>query len=154
METLFVPLAPGSLNHIANIVKGYAIAVGVAFALWFVWQWWKTRQREAIEERALRAKGVHARHLALALQHPELAEPMLGSLSSAIEVARYRTFVAGLLVAADEILALDPAPGWRETVVRHLGAHRSYLASSECRESSLRDCSPELRRLVEGVASS
>lgn len=153
MEVLFVPLAPGSLNHIANIVKGYALALGVAFAIWFVWQWWRTRQREAVEERALRARAVHSRHLALALQHPELAEPMLGSLSSAVEVARYRTFVAGLLAASDEILALDPAPVWRETLVRHLGPHRSYLASAEFREATLRDCSEELRRLVERVAA-
>lgn len=153
MDFLLVPLAPGSFGHVANIVKGYALALGVAFGVWFVWQWWRTRQREFAEERALRAKAVHGRHLALALQHPELAEPMLGSLSSAIEVSRYRTFVASLLSAADEILALDPAPAWRDTVVRHLSAHRSYLASDEFRNGAVKDCSIELRRLVERVAA-
>ena len=148
MDFWLIPLAPGSLNHVANIVKGYALALGVAFAIWFVWQWWRARQRETIEERALRAKAVHARHLGLALQHPELAQPMLGSLSSAIEVARYRTFVAGLLAAADEILSLDPAAGWRDTLVRHFGPHRSYLASAEFRDSTFRDCSVELRQLL------
>ncbi len=152
MQFLLIPLAPGSVNHVANIVKGYALALGVVFAIWFVWQWWRTRQRETVEERSLRAKSVHARHLALALQHPELAEPMLGSLSSAIEVARYRIFVAVLLASADEILALDPAPAWRDTLVRHLSAHRSYLTSAEFRDTTLRDCSAELRRLVEQVA--
>lgn len=153
MDFLLVPLAPGSANHIANIVKGYALAIGVAFAMWFVWQWWKTRLKEAAEERVLRARAAHARHLALALQHPELAEPMLGSLSSAIEVSRYRTFVASLLATADEILGLDPAPGWRDTVVRQLSPHRSYLESAEFRDSAHKDCSSELRRLVERVVA-
>lgn len=148
MEPLAVMLAPGSLNHIANIVKGYAIAVGVAFAIWIVWRWWQTREREMAADRAAKAKGIWARQLTLALQHPELAEPMLGSLSSAAEVARYRLFVASLLTAADEILALQDTESWRATLVRHMAAHRSYLASQEFREAGMTDCSPALRELL------
>lgn len=154
MQALAVMLAPGSINHIANIVKGYAIAVGVAFAIWIVWQWWRTRSKEMAADRAARAKSVWARHLALALQHPELAEPMLGSLSSAAEVARYRTFVASLLAAADEILALEPTDGWRATLSRQLAPHRSYLGSAEFRNGPSNDCSAEVRALVTGLASS
>lgn len=148
MQSLAVVLAPGSINHIANIVKGYAIAIGIVFAIWIVWQWWSARNREMAADRAARAKGVWARHLALALQHPELAEPMLGSLSSAAEVARYRTFVASLLAAADEILSLEPTQAWHATLARHLTAHRSYLASGDFRDAGLQDCSEAVRGLV------
>lgn len=153
MRMLAVVMAPGSINHIANIVKGYAIAVGVVFAIWIVWQWWKARTVELAADRAARAKGVWSRHLALALQHPELAEPMLGSLSSAAEVARYRTFVAGLLSSADEILGLEDTDAWRATILRRLAAHRSYLASAEFRDAGLGDCSGAVRNLIGKVAS-
>ena len=145
---LLVALAPGSLNHIANIVKGYAIAVGIVFAMWMVWLWWRARQSEAATDRAARAKAVWSRHLALALQHPELAEPMLGSLSSAAEAARYRTFVAGLLAAADEILTLEPTDAWRATLSRSLAVHRSYLASADFHAAGLGDCTEATRALV------
>jgi hypothetical protein len=148
MQSLAVVLAPGSINHVANIVKGYAIAIGVVFAIWIVWQWWAARNRELVVDRAARAKGVWARHLALALQHPELAEPMLGSLASAAEAARYRTFVASLLAAADEILGLEPTDAWRMTLARHFAAHRSYLSSAEFRDAGLADCSDAVRALV------
>lgn len=148
MRTLAVMLAPGSINHIANIVKGYAIAIGIVFAIWIAWQWRNARNGEVAADRAARAKGVWARHLALALQHPELAEPMLGSLSSPAEVARYRTFVASLLAAADEILSLEPTDAWRATLIRHLSAHRSYLASNEFRDAGLMDCSDAVRGLI------
>lgn len=154
MRILAVMLAPGSVNHIANIVKGYAIAIGVVFAIWIVWQWWKTRNREMAADRAARAKGVWARYLALALQHPELAEPMSGSLSSAAEVARYRTFVASLLAAADEILSLEATQAWHTTLTRHLAAHRSYLASGEFRDAGLLDCSEAVRGLIGRVVKS
>ena len=153
MQLMAVILAPGSVNHLANIVKGYAIAIGVAFAIWFVWQWWQTRQREVAADLSARAKGIWARHLALALQHPELAEPMLGSLSSPAEVARYATFVAGLLASADEIMALEPTDNWRATLGRHLAVHRSYLASPEFRAGAFNDCSPHVRKLVTGIAA-
>jgi hypothetical protein len=150
---MFVMLAPGSLNHIANIVKGYAIAIGIAFAMYVVWRWWQTRVREAAADRAARARSVWARHLAQALQHPELAEPMLGSLASPVEVARYRYFVAGLLAAADEVMALEPGEAWRATLARHLAPHRSYLASAEARETVLKDCSDATRSVVKSVAA-
>lgn len=152
MALSMVALAPGSLGHIANIVKGYALAVGVAFAMWMVWQWWRLRQAEVAAEKSARARAVYARHLGLALQHPELAEPMNGSQSSPIEVARYRTFVAGLLVAADEILALDPTEAWRDTLARQLVPHRSYLGTAEFLNVGLSDCSPPVRELISRVA--
>ena len=152
MKLLLVALAPGSINHIANIVKGYAIAVGVAFAMWFVWQWWKTRQNEAQTERSVRARSAWARQLELALAHPELGEPMLGSHGSAGEAQRYRTYVAHLLATADEILALEPTDAWRQTLIRHLAPHRSYIASQERVEALYRDQQQWARRAILNVA--
>lgn len=149
---LMVLLAPDTIGHVANTVKGYALAIGVAFAMWFVWMWWKTRLGEARSERAARAKAVWARYLGTALQHPELAEPMLGSLSSPIEVARYRSFVAALLAAGDEILALEPSDVWRATLARHLAPHASYLASTDFQSAGLADCSDAVKAIIRYVA--
>ncbi|MDX2158751.1 MAG: hypothetical protein SFW09_19795 [Hyphomicrobiaceae bacterium] len=151
MQLMTVILAPGSLNHIANIVKGYAIAIGIAFAMWFVWQWWRTRQRETEIERSARARAVWSRHLALALQHPELAEPPAGTAGAASP--RYQTFVAALLTAADEILALEPTEAWRATLARQLAPHQPYLATPQARATVVADCSPAVRALVGGAST-
>lgn len=148
MLSLAVMLAPGSVNHLANIVKGYAIAIGVIFAMGFVWNWWLARSRELRSDLAARASAVWARQLTLALQNPELAEPMLGGLSNAVETARYRNYVAVLVATADEILALAPTDQWRETLARALSPHRSHLLSAEARDSVLRDCSDAVRTLA------
>ena len=153
MQGLSVMLAPGTVGHIANIVKGYAIAVGVAFAIYMVWQWWRTRLEEARIERTARARSVWARALAQGLAHPELADPTLGAGDGPLDRARYRAFVAGELAAADEILALDPSDQWRATLVRHLTPHQAYFSQPEFRETAFGDCSDEVRGLIDRISA-
>lgn len=153
MLMLLVGLAPGDLNHTANTIKGFAIAIGVAFAIWVAYQLSQARARDLAQERAQKAKAVYSRHLALALNYPELAEPMLGSQSSAAEAARYRIYVQALLAAADEILALEPSEAWRQTLTRLLVAHRSYLMSGEFEGGSMANCSAETQSLIRSVTA-
>jgi hypothetical protein len=134
--------------QLANMLKGYALAIGVAVAIGFVCAWWAHRQREHKEERGARARAAFGRHLQLALLHPELAEPVLGGPA---EMVRYKLFVANLLAVADEILILTSEANWRETLLRQLVPHRSYLASREFQEASYRDCTPEVRSLIDQV---
>ena len=147
MDAFMVFLAPGSLNHTANIIKGFAIAIGIAIAITFVWMWWAARLRERRLELSARARAVYTAHLRLAVQYPELSQPMAGSISSPVEMARYREFVAALLSAAEEILLLDPAPVWRDTLALQLAPHLSYLASAEFTAARLKSCSPAVRTL-------
>lgn len=154
MQTFAVPLASMSAGHIANIVKGYAIAGGVAFGIWFVWQWWRKRLDEIVVERAARARAAWRQHLDLALRHPELAEPLLGAQPTPLEAARYRRFVASLLATADKILTIEPTEGWRETLARSLRAHGDYFKSAEFREGDYRDCSEDVRALVDRIGRS
>ncbi len=153
MAPLLVLLAPGSLNHTANIIKGFAIAIGIAIAIGFVWLWWASRQRERKFELAARARAAYAAHLQRALQHPELADPMLGGLNSPIEIARYKHFVANLASTAGEILAIEPSQAWRETLARQLAPHQSYLASDEFRATTLADCTPEVQSLIQSLTA-
>ena len=143
-----VVLAQG-LNQTANIVKGFALAIGVAVAIGFVWMWWSHRVREQRTTLAARAKSIYAAHLRAAIQHPELSEPLLGTLDNPIEIVRYKQFVANLLATADEILLIEPNPAWRSTLGRQLSPHTSYLASEEFRGAGLADCTPEVRNLIE-----
>jgi hypothetical protein len=136
-------------NQIANMAKGYALAIGVAVAIGFVWAWWSNRQREHGEERGARARAAYQRYLHQALLTPELAEPVLGGPA---EIVRYKLFVANLLAIADEILILCPTVGWRETLMRQLVPHRSLLVSREFHDSTYRDCTPEVRALIDRVA--
>lgn len=141
-------LTPGSLNNTANIIKGFALAIGVAVAIGFVWMWWGHRVRERRMEISARAKSIYAAQLRTAMQHPDLAEPHLGALDSPVELVRYKQFVANLLATADEILLVEPTPQWRTTLARALAPHRSYLTSQEFRGSGLADCTPEVNRLL------
>lgn len=150
---LTVTLAVGSLNNTANIIKGFAIAIGIAVAIGFVWMWWAHRQRERSQELAARARSIYAGFLRQAVQHPEMAEPMLGAISNPVEIARYKMFVGGLLTAADELLVLEPTAQWRNTLARQLMAHRSYLASEEFRQTGLQDCTAEVKALIQRIVA-
>jgi hypothetical protein len=141
-------MAPLTIGAIANMVKGYAIAIGVAVAIAFVWMWWAQRQREQAQSLAARARGIYSGWLRVALNHPELAEPVLGGPA---EMIRYKLFVASLLSAADEILLLDTDPAWRETLGRQIAPHRAYLASREFQDGPYRDCTPRLREIIDAL---
>lgn len=153
MAPLLAFLAPGSLNHTANIIKGFAIAIGIAIAIGFVWLWWASRQRERRQELTSRARAAFAVQQRLALQYPELADPMLGGLNSAVEIARYKQYVATLLASAEEILGLDPSAEWQATLARQLAPHQAYLTSEDFRQAGWPDCSPAVQSLLQRLAS-
>lgn len=140
-----------TFNQTANMLKGYALAIGVAVAIGFVWAWWTHRQREHAEEREAGARAAYQRYLHQALLTPELAEPVLGGPA---EMVRYKLFVANLAAIADEILLLCPTAAWRETLMRQLVPHRSLLVSREFHDGIYRDCTPEVRALIDRVADS
>ena len=152
MTALSVFLAPGSLGHIANTIKGFALAIGVVLAVAFVWMWWSTRLRERQQEMAARARAAYSAHLRLGLQNPELAEPMAGSMATPAEIVRYKQFVASLLSTADEILLLDPDETWRATLARQLVPHAAYLKSEEFRAEGFASCTPAVQGLVRTVS--
>jgi hypothetical protein len=136
------------IGAVANMVKGYAIAIGVAVGIAFVWMWWRQRQQEQAQSLAAQARGIYSDWLRVALNHPELAEPVLGGPA---EMIRYKLFVAALLSAADKILILDADPAWRETLGRQISPHRSYLASREFQDGAYHDCTPRLREIIDAV---
>lgn len=154
MTLLLTFLAPGSLNHTANIIKGFAIAIGIAIAIGFVWLWWSHRVRERQQELTGRAHAIHAASLRAAVQYPELAEPVLGAISSPADIVRYKQFIATQIAAANEILTLDPSPFWRATLARQLMPHRSYLASEEFRAGPWFDCTAEVQAVVRQASGS
>lgn len=145
---LTVILAPGSLNHTANIIKGFAIAIGIVVAIGFVWTWWAARQRERRQENASRARAAWADWLRLAVAHPEMAEPSTAAFAGAADVVRYKSFVESLLATAEHVLLLDRAPAWQDTIRRHLAPHRAWLASAEFQATTLGACSPAVAALV------
>jgi len=147
---LTVLLAPGSLNHTANNIKGFAIAIGIAIAVGFVWMWWVHRQRERNQELGSRAYAVWDGWLRLALAHPDLADP--GRAGGAVDSVRYETFLATLLVTADQVLLFEDSARWRATIARHLEPHRARLASEEFKATTLKECSPALQRLIASIA--
>lgn len=146
-------LAQG-LNQTANIIKGFAIAIGIAIAVGFVWMWWAHRQRERRQEMAARARGVWQSWLRLAVEHPELADPAPGTHGHAGDVARYKAFVASLIMAADEVLLLDDTAAWRGQIARQLAPHRAWLASPEFERAGLAGCTMHLRALIGDVVAS
>lgn len=148
---LTVVLAQG-LNQTANIIKGFAIAIGIAIAIGFVWQWWVHRQRERQHDLSARARAAYSSFLRLAIQHPEMSEPMLGSIDSPVEMIRYKQFIASLLSMADEVMMFDPSPEWQNALTRQLAPHRSYLASEEFRSGVFADCTAPVKGLIQRVS--
>lgn len=138
-----------TLYQFANMVKGFAIAVGVAAAIAVTIMWWQRSQRAARVAREAQAKRVYANYLLQAMQHPELARPTGDEGAKARQRVQYQWFVGYLMTTAEEILLVDPSDAWRETIARQLSAHRDFLASAPFREGPYRALSTELKGLVD-----
>lgn len=137
------------LNHGANIVKGYALAFGVAFAVWFVWMWWRRKLKADALEAQVRAKQAFARFTHQVMLQPEIASPVAADASA--QRARYQKYVELLVTTADEILLLNPVPQWRAALMRQLAPHGEYLASTAFRDGLLGVLSTETRDLIDRV---
>ena len=138
-------------GHIANMIKGYALAIGVVYAIYVVATWWTRKTTADRIDRQTRATQAFARYLERAIEHPDLARPQAGDAAKTGQRASYPWFVGYLLASAEEILLLDPTQQWRETLSRHLAPHRGYLASAAFRDGAYRDLSPALKGLVDAL---
>ena len=98
----------------ANVIKGYALAIGVAFAITMIMFWWQRSQRAQRANREAQAKRVYATYLLQAMQNPELARPAPADSSKGRQRAQYQWFVGYLLTICEEILLIDPTPAWRD----------------------------------------
>lgn len=148
---LAIQLGP-EVGHWANVVKGYALAIGVAFGMYLAARWWIYKVNQDLADRAARARQAYAAFLQRAMEQPELARP--AGVDGAKARAQYPWFVGLLLTTAEQILLLDPAPHWRETIRRQLVPHRDYLATAAFRDGPGRALSAGLAGLVdEAVAS-
>lgn len=151
MRLLLAMMTPGSIGNIANIVKGYALAIGVVFGMWMVWMWWRHVRRVSRIANEAQAKAIYGRYLELAVQHADLAQPRPSDSADVPERARYEWFVGYLLNVADQILLVDPSPAWRATLGYHLSLHKDVLNLPAFRDGPYQQLSPALRALVDVV---
>ena len=151
MQFLLAMMTPGSIGNIANIVKGYALAIGVAFGMWIVWMWWQHARRMARMTQEAQAKAIYGRYLELAIQHPELAQPLSAASGDAGQRSRYEWFVGYLLNVADQILLIDPSPTWKATLSSHLALHKDVLSLPAFRDGPYQQLSPALKAIVDRV---
>lgn len=141
------PFSSFDLNHGANIVKGYALAAGVIFAIWIGYTWWRRKLAADRIEVQVRAKQAFARFTHQVMQQPELAAPV--PADAGVNRARYQKYVELLLTTADEILLLDPSQEWRAALGRQLSPHVEIMASPALREGLYGILSKETQELVE-----
>ena len=139
------------LNHMANIVKGYALAIGVVFAMWIVWTWWRRKLAVDRLEAQVRAKQAFARFTHQVMAVPELAIPV--PADGGPQRARYQKYMELLVTTADEIVLLDPSPQWRAALVRQLAPHVEYLTSPGFRDGLYGILSADARALVDKVVA-
>jgi hypothetical protein len=135
----------------ANALKGYMLAIGVAFGIYMIVLWWRSSQNARRRDNEARARSIYAAYL---LKSLELQEPgRLGAADPGQARARaYPTFVAYLVTIADEILLLSPTKAWEDTLNAQLAPHRGLLASAAFRATLPRGLTPELRRLIDALA--
>lgn len=154
MRLLLAMMAPGSIGHIANIVKGYALAIGVVFGMWMIWMWWQHVRQVGRVANEAQAKAIYGRYLELAIQNPQLAQPAPSASADAPARARYDWFIGYLLNVADQILLVDPSPAWRATLGYHLALHKDVLGLPAFRDGPYQQLSPALRALIDAVNKS
>lgn len=151
MQFLLAMMTPGSIGNIANIVKGYALAIGVAFGMWIVWMWWQHARQMARMTQEAQAKAIYGRYLELAVQNPDLAQPPAASPGDASQRSRYEWFVGYLLNVADQILLIDPSPSWNSVLGSHLAMHKDLLGMPSFRDGPYQQMSPALKAVVDRV---
>ena len=127
-----LPFSSFDLNHGANIVKGYALAIGVAFAMWIVWTWWRRKLKADAIEAQVRARQAFARFTHQMMLQPEVATPVAADASS--QRARYQKYMELLLTTAGHC-DCGTALGALERNAARLERRRR---SSERKEATLR----------------
>lgn len=134
----------------ANALKGYMLALGVAFGIYMIVLWWRSSQSARRRDNEAKARDVYAAFLLKSLELQELARP---GATDARARAQYPVFVAYLATVADEILLLCPTPAWQQALRGQLAPHRGYLSSPAFRDGTYAGLTPELRRLIDGLGN-
>jgi len=135
----------------ANALKGYMLALGVAFGIFMIVMWWRSTQSVRRQERESKARGIYSAYLLKSMELQDLARPAPADPSQPRLRAQYPTFVSYLVTVADEILLLCPTAEWEQTLRGHLVPHRALLASQGFRKATFATLTPELRRLIDGL---
>lgn len=136
----------------ANALKGYMLALGVAFGIYMIVLWWRSSQRARQRDSEARARSLFAAYLVKSMELQEIARPSPADPAQARARAQYPTFVNYLVTVADEILLLCPTKAWEDTLRAQLALHRGLLASEPFRAAVLPGLTPELRRLIDTLA--
>jgi hypothetical protein len=126
-----------NIDAIADVAAIVTAAVAL-FALVLAWHQLLVTRREG---RLTLAKTVYREYLAMAIDNP-----MFSSASYPLENPRmhafwndddsrerYEFYVAHLLFAAEEILALTKLREWRDAMALHLQYHALYLATDDAK---------------------
>ncbi|HET6321806.1 MAG TPA: hypothetical protein VFF87_07120 [Hyphomicrobium sp.] len=111
----------------ANALKGYALALGIAFAVVMIVLWWRRSQQAQTIDRKVQALRAYTGYL---LNVNEKAD-----LRRRAEIGRQEEqdthhdwLLSYLLSTCNEVLLLDPTPEWHKVLRRQLEPHREALA--------------------------
>lgn len=81
------------------------------------------------------ARQVYMSYSESVLRFPEYAEPRLDEIKKdRLKYVQYRSYVALMLFAYDEILAIDVTPEWLATINQDLLEHKDYLCGENRKE--------------------
>jgi hypothetical protein len=136
----------------ANALKGYMLALGVAFGIYMIVLWWRSSQAARRRDGEAKARSIYAAYLLRSLELQDLARPAPGDTAQPRTRAQYATFVTYLVNVADEILLLCPTKAWEDTLRAQLAPHRSLLASDAFRAGTP-GLAPQTQRLVESLVA-
>ena len=126
--------SPHSFIEELAFVASIVTAMVALFALVLAWHQLQVTRREG---RLTLAKTIYREYLVMAMNNPmfsspsyPLDNPTMHSFWSDVDAReRYEFYVAHLLFAAEEILALTNLPTWRDAIQLHLQYHGLYLAT-------------------------
>lgn len=134
----------------ANALKGYMLALGVAFGIYMIVLWWRSSQAARRRDNEAKARSVYAAYLLKAMELQDFVSPASPDPRARV---RYPTFVTYLATVADEILLLCPTPEWEAVVLAELKPHAVYLASPAFRHTVHAGLTPQLRQLIDAAVA-
>ena len=111
------------LSNRAQITSAW---VGVIAILGVAWQAYAIRQNFSEQS----ARQVYMSYSESVLKYPEFTEPDLGRIKQdPVKYVQYKSFVAHMLFAYDEILDVYDKPEWRRSFADDIKYHLPYLCN-------------------------
>jgi hypothetical protein len=117
-------------GNFAQISSAVIAFIGLGLILVQVTALKNNAERASLAARESGARQLYQSYMELTHRYPEFVKPDLDAIKKdALLTTRYEQFVAHMMFAYDEVLAVIDAPEWRASFMLDSRAHLEYLCN-------------------------